>query len=73
MELETIRTDCRERMETPQDMAAVLEKGQEAVDWDKQYFECIKCISLWCSEEMAKLAELIIRESGSCLHVTPPC
>ena len=73
MELETIRTECRERMETPHDMVEVLENGQEAVDWDKQYFECIKCISLWCSEEMAKLAELIIRESGSCLHVTPPC
>ena len=29
MELETIRTECRERMETPHDMVEVLENGQE--------------------------------------------
>ena len=72
-QLEAIRAECREKMRTPDDMVDVLENKTEDENWDKQYYECMKSISLWCSEEMAKLAGTIIKESVHILQSTPPC
>ena len=72
-QLEAIRAECRERMRTPDDMVDVLENKMEDKNWDKHYYECMKGISLWCSEEMAKQASTIIKESVHILQSTPPC
>ena len=54
-------------------MVDVLENKMEDKNWDKHYYECMKGISLACSEEMAKLAGTIIKESVHILQSTPPC
>ena len=72
-QLQAIRAECREKMRTPNDMVDLLENKTEDENWDKQYYECMKGISLWCSEEMAKLAGTIIKESVHILQSTPPC
>ena len=60
-------------MKTPDEMVDVLESKMGDENWDKNYYECMKSISLWCSEEMAKLAGTIIKESVHILQSTPPC